>query len=65
MLQPSHISTYVPPFTAPQTSFEALERLRDSYKGLSAREALTQADLAVLVVVETALKHIQSVRRPP
>ena len=59
MLQPSHISTRVLPFTAPQDSIEALERLRDSYKGSPARETLTEADQAVLVAVEIALKQVK------
>jgi hypothetical protein len=40
------------PFTVPQGSIEALERLRDSYKGLSARETLTEA-------VQIALKQVK------
>jgi hypothetical protein len=59
MLKPSPISTHLPPFTLPRNSLEALERLRDSYKGLSARETLTEADQFVLMAVEITLKQFR------
>jgi hypothetical protein len=46
------------PFTVPPNAIEALERLRDSYKGLLEQEALTRADRAVLTAVEITLKHL-------
>ena len=46
------------PFTVIPDAIEVLERLRDSYKGLSEREALTGADRAVLAAVEITLKHV-------
>jgi hypothetical protein len=47
-----NLSRNVPPFTKVPNALEVLERLRDSYKGLSEREALTGADRAVLAAVE-------------
>jgi hypothetical protein len=57
MADPNELSRNVLPFTVVPNAVEVLERLRDSYKGLSEREALTGADRAVLVAVEIALKH--------
>jgi hypothetical protein len=58
MADPSELSRNVLPFTVFPNAIEALERLRDSYQGLSEREALNGADRAVLVAVEIALKHL-------
>ncbi len=41
MADPSKLSRSVSPFTVVPNAIEVLERLRDSYKGLSEREALT------------------------
>ena len=40
----------------------ALERLRDSYKGLLAQKTLTEADQAVLLAVEITLKDARNAR---
>ena len=58
MVDPKKLSRNVPPFTVVPNALEVLERLRDSYKGLSEREALTGADQAVLAAVEITLKHV-------
>ena len=58
MADPSTLSRNVPPFTVVPNAIEVLERLRDSYKGLSERAALMGPDQAVLVAVEIALKHV-------
>jgi hypothetical protein len=48
----------VPPSKAAPNAIEVLERVRDSYKGVSERKALTGADQAVLAAVEMTLKHV-------
>jgi hypothetical protein len=58
MADPSKLSRSVSPFTVVPNAIEVLERLRDSYIGLSEREALTGPDKAVRSVVEIALKHL-------
>jgi hypothetical protein len=58
MVNRNKLSRNVPPFTVVPNAIEVLERLRDSYKGLSEPEALTGADQAVLAAVEIALKHV-------
>jgi hypothetical protein len=58
MADPSKLSRNVLPYTVVPNAVEVLERLRDSYKGLSEGEALTGVDRAVLVAVEIALKHV-------
>ena len=58
MADPSKLSRNVSPFTVVPNAIEVLERLRDSYKGLSEREALSGADRAVLAAVEITLKHV-------
>ncbi len=58
MADPSRLLRNVPPFTVVPNAMEVLERLRDSYKGLSERTALMGPDQAVLVAVEIALKHV-------
>ena len=58
MADPIELSRNVLPFTVVPNAIEVLERLRDSYQGLSEREALTGADRAVLAAVEIALKHV-------
>jgi hypothetical protein len=57
MLLQDHKSSFVLPFTVPHNAIEVLQRLRDSYKGLSARKSLTEADQAVLVAMRVALKQ--------
>jgi hypothetical protein len=58
MADPSKLSRSVSPFIVVPNAIEVLERLRDSYLGLSEREALTGPDKAVRSVVEIALKHL-------
>jgi hypothetical protein len=58
MADPNKLSRNVSPFTVVPNAIEVLERLRDSYKGLSEREALSGADRAVLAAVEITLKHV-------
>jgi hypothetical protein len=59
----------VPPFNAARPdlhfgvstqSIEALERLRDSYTGLQAVEALMGVDQAVLMVVQLTLQQVKN-----
>ena len=40
----------------------ALERLRDSYKGLVAEKTLSEGDQAVLLAVEIALRNARNAR---
>jgi hypothetical protein len=47
-------------FRVPPESIEALERLRDSYAGLLAREALLEVDQAVLMVVQLTLQQVKN-----
>jgi hypothetical protein len=44
-------------------SIEALEKLRDSYTGLLAREALMEVDQAVLMVVQLTLQQVKNSHR--
>jgi hypothetical protein len=44
----------------PPESIEALERLRDSYGGLLAREPLMEVDQAVLMVVQLTLRQAKN-----
>jgi hypothetical protein len=55
MADQSKLSRNVLPFTVVPSAIEVLERLRDSYKGLSERDSLTGPDRAVLLAVE---KHV-------
>jgi hypothetical protein len=55
MAEPNELLCNIPPFTAAPSAMEVLERLRDSYKGLLQREALTGPDQAVLEII---LKHV-------
>ncbi len=61
---PNEVSGHVLPFTVPQNSIEVLQRLRESYRGTSARESLTEADQAVLMVVDIVLKQVKHAQRP-
>jgi hypothetical protein len=45
-------------FTREPNALEVLEWLRNSYRRISERDALTKADQAVLVTVEITLKHV-------
>jgi hypothetical protein len=47
-------------FGVPPESIEALERLRDSYTGLLAREPLMEVDQAVLMVVQLTLQQVKN-----
>jgi hypothetical protein len=47
-------------FRVPPGSIEALERLRDSYTGLLAQEALMELDQAVLMVVQLTLQQAKN-----
>jgi hypothetical protein len=58
MADPIDLPSNVLPFTVVSNPIEVLERLRDSYKGLSEREVLTVADRAVQAAVEITLKHV-------
>jgi hypothetical protein len=58
----SNASARVPSFTMSQNTIEALERLRESYEGLLAQEALTELDHAVLIAVEVTLKHVRKAK---
>jgi hypothetical protein len=64
MVSSSKAPDHFPPLTVAQTSIAALERLRESYKGPLARPALTEADQAVLMVVEMTLKQVRNARQP-
>jgi hypothetical protein len=58
MADPIDLSRNILPFTVAPNPLEVLERLRDSYKGLSEWEVLTVADRAVQAAVEITLKHV-------
>ena len=58
MADPIELSRKVSPFTVVPNAIEVLERLLDSYKGLSERDSLSGVDRAVLAVVEMTLKHV-------
>ena len=58
MADPNKLSRNISSFTAAPSAIEVLERLRDSYRGLSERQALSGPDRAVLVAVEIALKQM-------
>jgi hypothetical protein len=58
MADPNDLPHNVLPFTVVPNPLEVLERLRDSYKGLSACDVLTVADRAVQAAVEITLKHV-------
>ena len=48
-------------FSVSTESIEALEKLRDSYTGLQAGEALMEVDQAVLMVVQLTLQQVKNV----
>jgi hypothetical protein len=60
MVNSNELSSVALPIAVPPGAIEALERLRDSYKGLSARGAITQADQAVFLAVKITLQHIKN-----
>ena len=64
MFPSSRVSGYVLPFTVQQNTLEALYRLLESYKDLLQRESLTEADQAVLMVVEVTLKQMINAQPP-
>lgn len=47
-------------FSVSTESIEALEKLRDSYTGLQAGEALMEVDQAVLMVVQLTLQQVKN-----
>jgi hypothetical protein len=47
-------------FRVSPQSIEALERLRDSYTGLLAADALMELDQAVLMVVQLTLQQVKN-----
>jgi hypothetical protein len=47
-------------FNVSTESIEALEKLRDSYTGLQAGEALMEVDQAVLMVVQLTLQQVKN-----
>jgi hypothetical protein len=47
-------------FRVSPESIEALEKLRDSYAGLIAQEALMEVDQAVLMVVQLTLQQVKN-----
>jgi hypothetical protein len=60
MVEPSKLLSNALSFTVHPNAIEALERIRDSYKGLMERETLTGADQSVLAAVEVTLKQLAS-----
>ena len=60
----SRVSGDVLSSTVQQNTLESLYRLRESYKDLLQRESLTEADQAVLMVVEIILKQIMNAQPP-
>jgi hypothetical protein len=58
MIYPNKLSRDVLLFTVPPDAIEALERVRNSYKGKSKPRVLTGADQAVLAAVKITLKHL-------
>jgi hypothetical protein len=58
MVESTKLLTNALSFTVHPNAIEALERIRDSYKGLSERETLTGADQGVLAAVEMTLKQL-------
>jgi hypothetical protein len=58
MVEPTKLLSNALSFTVPQNAVESLERIRDSYKGLSERETITWVDQAVLAAAEMTLKHL-------
>jgi hypothetical protein len=62
MVEPSKLSRNVLLLTVPPNAVESLERIRDSYNGLSERETLTGADQGVFAAVEITLKQLAIAR---
>jgi hypothetical protein len=58
MVEPSKLSRNVFLSTVPPNALESLERIRDSFKGLSERETLTGADQGDLAAVQITLKQL-------
>jgi hypothetical protein len=57
MVNTDPLARNVLPLALQPNAIAMLERLRDSYRGLLERDALTGADQAVLSAVEMTLKH--------
>jgi len=62
MVEPNKLSRNVFLSAVPPNAVESLERILDSYKGLSEREALTGPDQGVLAAVEITLKQLARAR---
>jgi hypothetical protein len=60
MVSPLNVASPGLRFRVSPESIEALERLRDSYIGLRAREALMEVDQAVLMVVQSTLQQMKN-----
>jgi hypothetical protein len=60
MVEPNKLLSNALSFTVPPNAVESLERIRDSYKGLSERDTITRVDQAVLAAAEMTLKHLAS-----
>jgi hypothetical protein len=60
MVPPLKVASAGLRFRVSPESIEALERLRDSYTGLLAREALMEVDRAVLMVVQLTLQQVKN-----
>jgi len=58
MVEPIKLSGNVLLSSVPPNAVESLERIRDSYKGLSERETITGADQAVLAAAEMTLNRL-------
>ncbi len=58
MVDASKLSQSGLPFLRQSSAIEVLERLRDSYKGLSDSGILSGADRAVQAAVEITLNHL-------
>jgi hypothetical protein len=58
MVAPNKLSCNNLTFTVAPNTIEALERLRDSYKGTSRQRPLTVADQAVLEATGITLKRL-------
>lgn len=60
MVSPFNVARPDLRFSVSTESIEALEKLRDSYTGLRAGEALMAVDQAVLMVVQLTLQQVKN-----
>jgi hypothetical protein len=58
MIEPDELLPAIGPLTVPPNAIEVLERVRNSYRGLSKPGQLTAADRAVLAAVKMTLRHL-------